>query len=121
MAIALLTFENGVTASVTASRIGQQKLRRVFVTQADSVLAGDLIRQDVMIHRMQHVEFVSDSGARYRQSGTVEIPFIENRGEPLQEELRAFVGTIRGGDPIVTAADGTAALRLAQRVLLACR
>ena len=120
MAIALLTFANGVTASITASRIGQQKLRRITVTQNDAVLAGDLIRQDVMIHRMQHVEFVSDSGARYRQSGMVEIPFIENRGEPLMEELRAFVETIRGGQPVVTAADGIAALRLAQRVLEHC-
>lgn len=119
MVIALLTFENGVTASITASRIGQQKLRRVIVTQDDAVLAGDLIRQDVMIHRMQHVEFVSDSGARYRQSGIVEIPFIENRGEPLMEELRAFVETIRGGDAVVTAADGVAALRLAAQVLAA--
>lgn len=119
MVIALLTFENGVTASITASRIGQQKLRRVIVTQDDAVLAGDLIRQDVMIHRMQHVEFVSDTGARYRQSGIVEIPFIENRGEPLMEELRAFVETIHGGEPVVTAADGVAALRLAAQVLAA--
>ena len=119
MAIALLEFENGVTASITASRIGQQKLRRIFVTQHDAVLAGDLIRQDVMIHRMQHVEFVSDAGARYRQSGMVEIPFIENRGEPLMEELRAFVETIHGAEPVVTAEDGIAALRLAHQVLQA--
>lgn len=117
MAIALLEFENGVTASITASRIGQQKLRRIFVTQHDAVLAGDLIRQDVMIHRMQHVEYVSDSGARIRQSGVVEIPFIENRGEPLMEELRAFIDSIHGADPVVTAADGIAALRLAHQVL----
>lgn len=117
MAIALLTFDNGVTASVTASRIGQQKLRRITVTQHDAVLAGDLIRQDVMIHRMQHVEFVSDSGAGIRQSGIVEIPFIENRGEPLMEELRSFVAAINGSANAVTAADGIAALRLAEWVL----
>ena len=117
MAIALLEFENGVSASITASRIGQQKLRRIFVTQHDAVIAGDLIRQDVMIHRMQHVEFVSDSGAGIRQSGVVEIPFIENRGEPLMLELRAFIDSIHGADPVVTAADGIAALRLAHQVL----
>jgi UDP-N-acetylglucosamine 3-dehydrogenase len=117
MAIALLEFENGVTASVTASRISQQKLRRIFVTQDDEVIAGDLVRQDVMIHRMQHVEYVSDAGARIRQSGVVEIPFIENRGEPLMEELRAFVDAIGGGELIVTAEDGIAALQLAHRVL----
>lgn len=117
MAIALATFENGVTASITASRISQQKLRRIFVTQHDAVIAADLMRQDLMIHRMQHVEFISDSGASIRQSGVVETPFIENRGEPLMEELRAFVAAIHGAPPVVTARDGIAALALVQRVL----
>ncbi len=119
MAVALLTFANGVTATVTASRIAQQKLRRVTVTLDDAVMVGDLVRQDVMIHRMQHVEFVSDQGARIRQSGMVEIPFIETRGEPLSEELRSFVNAIHGAAPVVTAMDGVAALELAHRVLAA--
>lgn len=117
MAIALLSFENGVTASVTASRISQQRLRRIFITEKDAVLAGDLIRQDVMIHRMQHVEYVSDGGARIRQSGMVEMPFIENRNEPLAEELKAFVGAIQHGTQTVTADDGIAALHLVDWVL----
>ncbi len=117
MAIALLTFENGVTASVTASRISQQRLRRIFITEKDAVLAADLIRQDVMIHRMQHVEYVSDGGARIRQSGMVEMPFIENRNEPLAEELKAFVGAIQNGTQTVTAEDGIAALHLVDWVL----
>lgn len=117
MAIALLTFDNGVTASVTASRISQQRLRRIFITEKDSVLAGDLIRQDVMIHRMQHVEYVADGGARIRQSGMVEMPFIENRNEPLAEELKSFVSAIQHGTPTVTADDGIAALHLVDWVL----
>lgn len=117
LAIALAMFENGVTASITASRISQQKIRKISVTQHDSVLEADLIRQDVLIHRMQHVEFVSDAGARYRQSGVVEIPFIENRGEPLMEQLRSFIEAIRGAQPVVSARDGIAALALVDRVL----
>ena len=119
LAVALLTFENGVTASVTASRIGQQKIREISVTQPDSVVVADLIRQDVNIHRMQQFEFLSGEGARYRQSGVVEIPFIENRGEPLMEQLRSFAESIRtGAEPAVTATDGTIALALAHRVFL---
>jgi UDP-N-acetylglucosamine 3-dehydrogenase len=119
LAVALLTFENGVTASVTASRIGQQKIRQISVTQPDSVVVADLIRQDVNIHRMQQVEFLSGEGARYRQSGVVEIPFIENRGEPLMEELRSFAESITtGSEPAVSAKDGTVALGLAHRVFL---
>jgi UDP-N-acetylglucosamine 3-dehydrogenase len=121
MSIALLTFENGVTASVTSSRISQQRLRRIFITEKEAVLAGDLIRQDVMIHRMQHVEYVSDGGARIRQSGMVEMPFIENRNEPLAEELKAFVAAIQEGKPTVTADDGIAALHLVDWVLQGTR
>ena len=117
MASALLRFENGVTASVTASRIGQQKIRSIVITENDAVFVADLIRQDLKIHRMQHVEFVGDSGAAVRQSGVVEMPFIENRNEALAEELSAFVLAIRGGKPAVSASDGTKALGLVHRVL----
>lgn len=118
MAIALIEFQNGVTSSVTASRISQQRIRSVAVTEKDAVFAGDLIRQDVMIHRMQHVEYVSEGGARYRQSGVVEMPFIENRNEPLAEELGCFIRAIQTGSPLeVLPADGIAAVQLVHDVL----
>ena len=36
---------------------------------------------------MTHHEYLTDEGTRYRQSSVVEIPFLENRGEPLALEL----------------------------------
>ena len=77
----------------------------------------DLVRQDVTINRVEHEEFLSEEGARYRQSGMVEIPFLEQQGEPLLLELQEFVrAASTGTPPRVTAHDGVEALRLVARV-----
>ncbi|MFM7537851.1 MAG: Gfo/Idh/MocA family oxidoreductase [Acidimicrobiales bacterium] len=119
---ALLSFEGGATAVVTASRIGQQKIRELTVTHHDNVVTVDLIRQAVTINRVDHVEYVSDSGPRYRQTGVVEIPFLEHRGEPLALELTEFASAITQRRPArVGAADGVRAVALVERVLQAVR
>ena len=118
LATALITFANGVTATVTASRIGQQKIREITVTQAENYIAVDLLRQDVTLHRVDHSEFLSAEGARYRQTGVVEIPFLEHRGEPLGLEHDDFAAAIsEGRTPRVTGEQGAAALALALQVL----
>jgi len=122
LACALLRFESGMTANLTASRVGQQKIRELRITQPDRYVTVDLVRQDVTINRVEHSEFLSAEGARYRQSGVVEIPFLEHQGEPLLLELQEFVrAASTGTTPRVTAADGVEALRLVERVRAAAR
>ena len=122
LASALLRFENGMTASLIASRVGQQKIRELRITQADRFVSVDLVRQDVTINRVEHSEFLSSEGARYRQSGVVEIPFLEAQGEPLLLELQEFVRAVSTGTPPkVGATDGVEALRLVERVEAAAR
>jgi predicted dehydrogenase len=117
LASALLRFENGMTASLTASRVGQQKIRELRITQPERYVTVDLVRQDVTINRVEHSEFLSAEGARYRQSGVVEIPFLEHQGEPLLLELQEFVRAASSGSaPRVSGADGVEALRLVARV-----
>lgn len=122
LATALVEFDNGVTATLTASRIGQQKIREITITQPDSFVTVDLLRQDVTINRVDHSEYLSSEGARYRQTGVVEIPFLEHRGEPLALELDEFISAIDAGRaPRVSGADGRAALQLALDVVAAGR
>jgi predicted dehydrogenase len=117
LASALLRFENGMTANLIASRVGQQKIRELRITQAHEYVTVDLVRQDVTINRVENAEFLSAEGARYRQSGIVEIPFLEHQGEPLLLELQEFVrAASTSTPPRVTAADGVEALRLVARV-----
>jgi predicted dehydrogenase len=118
LATALVEFDNGVTATLTASRIGQQKIRQLTITEPDDFVEVDLLRQAVTINRVAHAEYLSSEGARYRQTGVVEIPFLEHRGEPLALELDEFVRAIEEQRrPRVTGADGRAALQLALDVV----
>ena len=117
LAAALLTFDNAVTADLTASRVGQNKIRQLQITQRESFVIVDLVRQDVTVHRVDHSEFLSSEGARYRQTGVVEIPYLENRGEPLLLQLEHFVRCLKGEQrPRVGGQDGLAAVALAEQV-----
>ncbi len=120
LSAALLEFSSGGIANVTSSRLGQDKVRRLTITQKEEVIRVDLIRQDVSVHRVQEVAFDRTGGAGYRESGMVEIPFLRNRGEPLFLELEHFVQcVIDRSQPRVPAEDGIAALELVSRVLSA--
>ncbi len=122
IAVAMLTFESGMTATITASRLGQQKIRQISLTMPDSFIVADLIRQDLSVTRVEHVEYVSATGTRYRQTAAVEIPFLENRGEPLGAELREFIRAVESGTtPLVTGADGVEAIKLVHLVTEAVR
>jgi predicted dehydrogenase len=117
IASALIAFESGMTASLTASRVGQNKIRQIDLTQAENYVVLDLLRQDVTVQRVEQSEFSDDHGRRYRQFGVVEVPFLEHRGEPLALELRHFAQCVRERTtPRVTGADGIRALELALRV-----
>jgi predicted dehydrogenase len=117
LACALLQFEDGVVANITASHLGQNKIRRLNITQRESFVSVDLIRQDISVNRVNHTEFVSAEGTLYRQTGVTEIPFLEHRGEPLMLELRHFIDCLASGKrPRVSGEDGMAAVALALKV-----
>lgn len=116
-AATLLRFQNGVTASLTASRLGQQKIRDYEVTFEDRVITADLITQNLSVFSVNRTEFVSDQGVSYKQSTSVEIPFIEQRGEPLTAQLRNFLDALDGKGSAMTAEDGLIALDLVNKVL----
>jgi predicted dehydrogenase len=117
LACALLTAESGLTVSLTASRAGQTKVRQIEVTQRDSFVVADLLRQDIKVHRLSHNEYLSEGGSRYRESGVVEIPFLERTGEPLRAELEHFLDAVqRHVRPTVDCDDGLEALRLALEI-----
>jgi len=114
---ALLRFTNGVTATVTASRVAQTKIRQIQLTQRANFVAVDLLRQDVTVHHVEHNEYLSAGGARYRQAGVIEIPFLEHRGEPLGLELGHFLEcVVNRSRPRVPGEQGRRAVELALTV-----
>lgn len=117
IATCVLSYASGVSATLTASRVSQAKQRQIELTQQANVVTADLLRQQVTIQRVEHAEYVGEQGARYRQSGVVEIPYLEHQGEPLLLEQQHFIECVRNRTPpMVSGQEGLIALATALRI-----
>lgn len=109
IANARVRFASGCVANLTASRISDEAVRRIRVFQEDSYLSID--------YKAQTVEL-----ARKSARGIHRVNLPVNQRPPLQDELAAFIHAIRTKQrPVVTGADGRAALALALRIERAMR
>ena len=117
---ATVSFENGVVGSFRASRVTQRKVRRLQITAVECTVEVDYIDQSIQIHRHSLPEYVeTDGDLRYRHESVIERPTVGN-GEPLKNELHAFLRAVRTDDPPpVTGEDGLRALSLANDVVRA--
>ncbi len=101
IANARIQFKNGCVANVTASRISQDKLRKIRVFQDDTYLSLDYMTQTGQL-------------CKRSAKGIEAMPVPIDKSEPLAAELASFVYCVRHRhEPIVTARHGTEALRLA--------
>ncbi|WP_345784904.1 Gfo/Idh/MocA family oxidoreductase [Natrinema sp. 1APR25-10V2] len=116
-ASALLEFEGGTMASLTASRKTQKKVRTLEITAEECLIELDYINQSIEIHRNSVPEYIEQDGdVRFKHESIVERPTITN-AEPLQKELASFVDVVEAhGVPEVTVKDGIAALSVALEI-----
>jgi len=91
----VLTFSNGVVASLCASRVGQRKIREFAITELDRVIEVDLLRNDITVYRHVANDAIDD-GPGYRQQTIIEIPFVPPMGEPLVTQLNRFIDIADG-------------------------
>jgi predicted dehydrogenase len=110
-------FDDDSVATVTASRLTQEKVRKLSITAVSCRVNVDFIDQSVEIHRRSLPEYVeSDGNIRYRHESVVERPMIET-GEPLKAELASFVAAVEAGtEPVVTPEDALEVLEVLDRV-----
>ena len=100
-----LVFENGCVANVTASRISPEKMRKIRTFFPDCYVSLDYQEQSGEIYR-------KDGSAITRAKIAIE------RGEPLANELRAFVHCVaQRGQPVVSGAHAAEALKLAVAIV----
>lgn len=95
VAEAVLGFRGGRLATVSASRIGQRKVRSVTIAEVDRLLELDLLRNDVTIHRHVSNDLGAD-GRGYRQQSVIEIPALVSNAEPLAAQLDHFLDLVEG-------------------------
>jgi len=116
-ATADLEFGDGTVASLTASRVTQQRVRKLSITAEECRVNVDYIDRSVEIHRHSLPEYIEDNGdVRYRHESIVERPTVQT-GEPLKNELEAFVAAATGdADPVVSGEDGLRVLEVAREI-----
>ena len=110
IANARLEFDNGTVANVVASRVSDKQTRRIRVFQPGGYLSLDFIGQTI------------DSAGLREVPGAPRPEIVRERVQvepvkPLDQELAAFVGCIRSGQPpLVDGAIGLKALEVALEV-----
>ena len=96
---ALVEFENGVTANLTASRITQARVRTLTVTTDTNYIDMDFINQSINVHSQGRMPYVNQEDIpewmHYGLKGSVEQLFIPTN-QPLSAELGHFLACIRG-------------------------
>lgn len=118
VAEAVLRFPAGRVATVSASRIGQRKVRSVTIAEVDRLLEVDLLRNDVTIHRHVSNDLGAD-GRGYRQQSVIEIPALVSTAEPLVAQLDRFLDLIDGADAAAERRSILAPHRIVAQVLAA--
>jgi len=130
LAYARLTFENGCTAVVKASRVAVGKSRKMRLFSRDSYLSLDFLEQTgrrmslregftlgkVDFRKMAAMEEEQGAAPLFTQFLDIE-PLKITPEEPLKAELQAFVTAVREStEPLVTGAHGVQALDVATRI-----
>ena len=92
---AVLSFPAGM-AAVSASRLGQRKVRSLVISELDRMIELDLIRRDVTIYRHVSHDAATPDGLGYRQQAVIEIPELVSTREPLAAQLDHFLDLLEG-------------------------
>lgn len=113
---ALLEFANGTTATLTASRITQARIRTLTVTTDENFIDMDFINQSIAVHSQGRMHGVSQDNLpenmRYGLKGSVENLFIM-QAQPLNAELTHFANCINGKEtPRISGEQALAALEV---------
>ena len=126
-----LRFENGCVANITASRISQDKLRKIRVFQEDAYVSLDYQNQSGYLLRLAQegekesslfgklfgVATDSTIVTAFAGRKIVREPVEVEKDEPLKRELAAFIDCAQAGaQPKVGGREATAALELALEI-----
>ena len=127
IANARLTFRNGCVANITASRISQNRMRKMRLFQKNAYISIDFGQGTAEVFRL--VEEGDTSAAPTYMLGNIEQgavrrnivyeqPPVPKDHNPLAYELQLFVDAVRNGTPpIVDGVAGQHALEVAERIV----
>jgi predicted dehydrogenase len=111
IANARIEFENGCIASLTASRVAPEKLRKAHLFQPDGYFSIDYLSQKAFFSGRGS----ASKGERGSESIAEEIPV--RKIDSLEAEIQSFLQSVKSRRPaLVSGRDGKRALDLALRI-----
>jgi len=111
IANARIEFENGCIASLTASRVSKERVRKTRIFQPEGILSIDYLSQRLSLSKKQGP---LDRG-RVPEMVTEEIPV--KKIDLVDDEIRSFLQSVRNRKPArVSGLDGKRALELALQI-----
>ncbi len=120
IANARIVFENGAVATITASRVSKDRMRKLRIFQRNGYLSLDLAAGTGEMYRLRSdVDFASLAQRAQPLEAFVERVVLEAPdGEPLRLEIQSFLAAARGeAEVAVTGEDGREALAVALRIV----
>ena len=123
IANARLEFADGCVANLTASRVSQERLRRIRFFQGDAYLSVDLFEKSAELLRVDVERLRAARASPLAALGAISRGKLTPAdGEPLTLELRAFARSLRGEGTGAASADaGRSALAVAEEVRAAMK
>lgn len=119
IASALLEFEDSTIATVSASRVTQEKIRTLAISTEEAYFILDYATQDITIHRQaaSQSNIKTSIGINYKQESIIERVFI-HRDNPLKLEDEHFANCILGKDKrFVSIEDDVNTIKLTEAIL----
>ena len=119
IANARIEFINGCVANITASRMSLKNIRRSRFFQKDTYLSVDFLNKKYEYISLEEVEETNiyeplDEFGKNRRKKIIVHSDKSNEINPIEEELKSFVGSIKSNEnPVVDLRSGQNALQLA--------
>ncbi len=108
IANAHIVFENGCIANLTASRISDERIRKLRIFELDKYCSLDYANQAITMRRKSNLE----------EQRIIQEELEVHKAEPLRLELEHFIKCIKEKKkPLVTIEDGKNALEVALEIL----
>jgi len=107
IANARIEFENGCVASLTASRVSTDRVRKTRIFQPDGILSVDYLSQELSFSKKEK---------KMPEITTEQIPV--QKTDLLEAEIQSFLQCVRNrNNPRVSGSDGRQALNLALQIM----
>ncbi|HUN58587.1 MAG TPA: Gfo/Idh/MocA family oxidoreductase [Candidatus Binataceae bacterium] len=114
IANARIRFANGLIANLNSSRVSAKRERKIRFFQPDAYLSVDYEARSIQVYRKSP----PPAGGTFPVISAELIGLAE--GDPLMDEVRAFVNSVRARSaPRVSADDGLRVMELSERIRIA--